>query len=206
MGALFATQAVQPAVLIPHLSRIPWTFERFCPKSASENSSQRINGVAPQDRQTITLRASNEAQTARIATALAAHLQAGDVVLLDGSLAAGKTFFIRALVGALGSDEDVTSPTYTIANVYETPVAPVLHVDAYRLETAKEFYHLGLDDYFETGICLIEWGQRIDGFFDTPLQIDIGFGDTDEMRVFQLSSTDKRWARVFETLVSDAHD
>ncbi|SEK58123.1 tRNA (adenosine(37)-N6)-threonylcarbamoyltransferase complex ATPase subunit type 1 TsaE [Pacificibacter marinus] len=148
----------------------------------------------------VTLQAESEAQTTRIATALATHLQAGDAVMLDGTLAAGKTFFIRALVKALGSDEDVTSPTYTIANIYETPRAPVLHVDAYRLENSKEFYNLGLDDYFETGICLIEWGQRIDGFFEAPLQIDIGFGASDQTRTFTLSAQSPRWHPVLKTL------
>ena len=162
--------------------------------------------MAALDPTALTLSAQNEAQTTGIAAALAQHLRAGDVVLLDGALAAGKTFFIRALVGALGSDEDVTSPTYTIANIYETPSVPVLHVDAYRLETAKEFYHLGLDDYFDTGICLIEWGKRIDGFFEAPLQIDIGFGDTDAQRNFTVSSPDPRWAPVFDALASAFHD
>lgn len=156
--------------------------------------------------QTITLSAQNEAQTTRLAAALAAQLGAGDVVMLDGALAAGKTFFTRALVGALGSDEDVTSPTYTIANVYETPVVPVLHVDAYRIENTKEFYHLGLDDYFDTGICLIEWGQRIDGFFDAPLQIDIGFGATDEARLLTFSASNARWLPVLKALASVSHD
>ncbi|MEM5476775.1 tRNA (adenosine(37)-N6)-threonylcarbamoyltransferase complex ATPase subunit type 1 TsaE [Pacificibacter sp. AS14] len=156
--------------------------------------------------QSIVLHASNEAQTSRIAAQLAAHMRAGDVALLDGSLAAGKTFFIRALVGALGSLEDVTSPTYTIANIYEAPKAPVLHVDAYRLETSKEFYHLGLDDYFDSAICLIEWGARIDGFFDAPLQIDIAFGDTDADRIFTLSSNDTRWAPVFADLEVTLND
>jgi tRNA threonylcarbamoyladenosine biosynthesis protein TsaE len=162
--------------------------------------------VAAHKLQSITLHASDEAQTSRIAAKLAAHVCAGDVVLLDGSLAAGKTFFIRAFVGALGSSEDVTSPTYTIANIYETPKAPVLHVDAYRLETSREFYHLGLDDYFETGICLIEWGTRIDGFFDAPLQIDIAFGATDAQRIFTLSSADARWASVFADLEATLND
>jgi tRNA threonylcarbamoyladenosine biosynthesis protein TsaE len=162
--------------------------------------------VTTQALQTITLSAQSEAQTTGIAAALGAQLGAGDVVMLDGALAAGKTFFIRALVGALGSDEDVTSPTYTIANIYETPVAPVLHVDAYRLENAKEFYHLGLDDYFDTGICLVEWGQRIDGFFDAPLQVDIGFGATDETRLFTFSASDARWRPVLKTLASMIYD
>jgi tRNA threonylcarbamoyladenosine biosynthesis protein TsaE len=156
--------------------------------------------------QSITLCASDEARTTRIAAKLGAQMRAGDVALLDGSLAAGKTFFIRALVGALGSLEDVTSPTYTIANIYETPHVPVLHVDAYRLETSKEFYHLGLDDYFDTAICLIEWGTRIDGFFDAPLQIDIAFGATDTDRIFTLSSTDDRWTPVFAELEATLND
>jgi tRNA threonylcarbamoyladenosine biosynthesis protein TsaE len=162
--------------------------------------------VAAQDLYTVSLTAQNEAQTAKIAAALSRVLSAGDVVLLDGALAAGKTFFIRALVGALGSDEDVTSPTYTIANIYETPTHPVLHVDAYRLENANEFYHLGLDDYFDTGICLIEWGQRIAGFFDTPLQIDIAFGDTDQMRIFTLTGAEKQWQSTLKTVVDAGYD
>jgi len=162
--------------------------------------------VAAHKLHSITLHASDEAQTTRVASQLGKQMRAGDVALLDGSLAAGKTFFIRALVGALGSSEDVTSPTYTIANIYETPKAPVLHVDAYRLETAKEFYNLGLDDYFDTAICLIEWGTRIDGFFDAPLQIEIAFGPTDTDRIFTLSSTDIRWASVFADLEATFND
>ena len=162
--------------------------------------------MAVQELHSLTLTAQSEAQTAQIAVQLAAHLRGGDVVMLDGTLAAGKTFFIRALVGGLGSDEDVTSPTYTLANIYETNRAPVLHVDAYRIENKKDFYHLGLDDYFDTGICLIEWGQRIDDFFDAPLQIDIAFGDSEGTRVFTLSSPDPRWIPVFEALASGPHD
>lgn len=142
----------------------------------------------------------NEMDTARIATALAGHLRAGDVILLDGALAAGKTFFTRALVRALGSDEAVTSPTYTIANIYETPRGPVLHVDAYRLKGAQEFYHLGLEDYFDSGISVIEWGERIGDFFDAPLAIHIGFGDTENARLLTFTSDSPRWTPVLEAL------
>ncbi|RPE72093.1 tRNA threonylcarbamoyladenosine biosynthesis protein TsaE [Pacificibacter maritimus] len=160
----------------------------------------------PHDHQSISIPAQNETQTGQIAAAVTDVLRAGDVVILDGALAAGKTFFIRALVAALGSDEDVTSPTYTIANIYETPKFPVLHVDAYRLENAKEFYHLGLDDYFDTGLCLIEWGQRINGFFDAALQIDIEFGATDQDRIFTFSGKATPWKAVFAALKDMSHD
>jgi ATPase, YjeE family len=142
----------------------------------------------------------DEKDTTRIATALADHLRPGDVILLDGALAAGKTFFTRALVRALGSDEAVTSPTYTIANIYETSRGPVLHVDAYRLKGAQEFYHLGLEDYFDNGISVIEWGERVGDFFDAPLSIRIGFGETDSARVLTLMASNPRWTPVLEAL------
>ncbi|SFK06490.1 tRNA threonylcarbamoyladenosine biosynthesis protein TsaE [Celeribacter neptunius] len=142
----------------------------------------------------------SEDDTARIASALAEHLRAGDVVLLDGALAAGKTTFTRALVRAMGCDEAVTSPTYTIANIYETPKGPLLHVDAYRLKGAQEFYHLGLEDYLETGISVIEWGERIEGYFDAPLSIRIGFGEEETARVLTLTSDAPRWTQVLEAL------
>lgn len=142
----------------------------------------------------------DETGTARIASALAAQLRPGDVVLLDGALAAGKTFFTRALVRALGSEEAVTSPTYTIANIYETPKGPVLHVDAYRLKGTQDFYHLGLEEYFDSGISVIEWGERIAGYFDTPLAIHIGFGDTDTTRLLTLTADSPRWTPVLEAL------
>jgi tRNA threonylcarbamoyladenosine biosynthesis protein TsaE len=142
----------------------------------------------------------DEADTTRIAAALADHLRAGDVILLDGALAAGKTFFTRALVRALGSDEAVTSPTYTIANIYETPRGPVLHVDAYRLKGAQEFYHLGLEEYFETGISVIEWGERIGDFFDAPLAIHLGFGEGETARLLTIKADAPRWTPVLEAL------
>lgn len=148
----------------------------------------------------ITLTATTEEDSARIATALAQHLRVGDVVVLDGSLAAGKTFFTRALVRALGSDEAVTSPTYTVANIYETPAFPVLHVDAYRLQGAQEFYHLGLEEYFDTGLSVIEWGERVEGYFDAPLAIKIGFGDTDAARIYTITADAPRWTPVLEAL------
>ncbi|WP_417242925.1 tRNA (adenosine(37)-N6)-threonylcarbamoyltransferase complex ATPase subunit type 1 TsaE [Celeribacter sp.] len=151
-------------------------------------------------RTTTTLTIDDEQGTIALATRLAAHLRAGDVVLLDGSLAAGKTFFTRALVRAMGCDEDVTSPTYTIANIYDGPAFPILHVDAYRLKGTQEFYHLGLDDYFETGVSLIEWGTRIEGFFDAPLSIHIGFGDTDTARTVTVAAGNARWDRVLTDL------
>ena len=117
------------------------------------------------------LTSKTEAMTAEIAASLAEVLGPGDVVLLQGGLAAGKTFFTRHLVQALGTQDDISSPTYTIANIYQTKRCNVLHVDAYRLSGAQEFYNLGLEEEIETAISIIEWGGRIEEAFDAYLRI-----------------------------------
>lgn len=72
-------------------------------------------------------------RTAAVAAALAPHLRAGDVVLLHGGLAAGKTTFAQAVTAALGSPDQVTSPTFMLAQFYAGGRVPVLHLDTYRL-------------------------------------------------------------------------
>ena len=125
------------------------------------------------DRLQFEVTAENEAETAWVATVLSPLLQAGDIVLLDGVLASGKTFFVRKLVEALGTEDEISSPTYAIANIYKCPSVDVLHVDAYRLENEKDFYNLGLELEVEGSICMIEWGSRIQEAFDDFLKISI---------------------------------
>lgn len=148
----------------------------------------------------ITIHVADEAATKQLAAALAKHLRPGDTVLLDGALAAGKTFFTKALAAELGCTETVTSPTYAIANIYEAPNFSILHVDAYRLKSARDFHMLGLEDYLENGVSIIEWGERVRDIVEAPLDIRIGFGNADEARVFTLTSLAPRWAPVLEAL------
>lgn len=163
-----------------------------------------MTGTFTDSTRRLTVTIADEAGTARLAARLAPHLRPGDAVLLDGALAAGKTAFARALVAALGSDAPVTSPTYTIANIYPAPVAELLHVDAYRLANAREFYHLGLEDYLDHGICLIEWGSRIDTMFPAALRLVLDFdaaGDT--ARRITLAADDPRWTPVLDALARE---
>jgi len=104
----------------------------------------------------------NEAQTIDIATDFAANLQAGDVVALSGELGAGKSVFCRALMRALGvQDEALPSPTYAIIQEYDGDGCRVAHMDWYRLNDADEVEMLGVDEFFQPPwICLIEWPQR----------------------------------------------
>lgn len=133
-------------------------------------------------------------RTGAIACALAPALRAGDVILLTGGLATGKTTFVRAVAVALGSPEQVTSPTFSIAHAYSAAVAPVLHIDAYRLSGVHEFRDLGLDEYIEESITLIEWGDIVAEDFPCHLLVGLaceGIGADD--RLITLSSDCDEW-------------
>lgn len=104
--------------------------------------------------------------TAAFAGALAPHLGAGDVLLLEGPVGAGKTAFARALIGALRAraglpPEDVPSPTFTLVQTYDTGTFETWHADLYRLGDPTEVAELGLTDAFTEALCLIEWPDRL---------------------------------------------
>ena len=110
--------------------------------------------------QTLTLFSASPDQTAQFATNLAGSLAAGDVILLEGDVGAGKTHFARALIQSLlDTPEDVPSPTFTLVQTYQTPKGDIWHADLYRLTSPLEIEELGLTDAFETGICLVRLSQ-----------------------------------------------
>ena len=104
---------------------------------------------------------------------LAPLLRAGDLVLLNGELGAGKTTLTRGLGAALGARGAVTSPTFVLAREHPTASGvPLIHVDAYRLATGRELDDLDLD--YEHGIVVVEWGAgKLDGVSDSWLSIDL---------------------------------
>lgn len=105
----------------------------------------------------------NERDTEKLAQELAAKLSPGDIVLLEGSLGAGKTVFARALIRALADDPalEVPSPTFTLVQTYDTPHGSVAHFDLYRLEDPEEVYELGWEDAQAGSIVIVEWPQRL---------------------------------------------
>ena len=104
----------------------------------------------------------SQEETEHLAEALAVRLRAGDVLLLSGSLGAGKTAFVRGLAEGLGIDPgDVSSPTFTIVQEYRGPRLTLQHVDLYRLSPA-EVSDLALDDLLDGAtIMAIEWAERL---------------------------------------------
>lgn len=105
---------------------------------------------------------SDETATTAFASRIAPLLSAGDTLLLEGDIGAGKSAFARALIRArLGRMEDVPSPTFTLVQTYEAPDGDIWHCDLYRLTHPDEALELGLEEAFESAICLIEWPDRL---------------------------------------------
>lgn len=89
--------------------------------------------------------------------------KAGQVFCLYGDLGVGKTVFTQGFAEGLGISEPVSSPTFTIVQVYEEGRLPFYHFDVYRIADPEEMYEVGFDDYIEgDGVCFIEWANLID--------------------------------------------
>ena len=90
-------------------------------------------------------------------------LKGGDIIIFSGEPGGGKTTFISGLADGLGVRENISSPSFTILNLYQAGRLKFVHVDFYRLDGASEFDNIGLDDhiYDNSGILCIEWGEKI---------------------------------------------
>jgi len=101
----------------------------------------------------------SEEETAAAGAALARVVRAGDVITLSGPLGVGKTALARGLIGALGHEGEVPSPSFAIVQPYEELNPPVWHVDLYRIEDPSEIEELGLDAAADA-VLLVEWPER----------------------------------------------
>lgn len=99
-------------------------------------------------------------ETYALAQKIASSLEGGEIILLDGDLGAGKTTFTKGLAKALGISAEVTSPTFTILNVYEDGRLQLNHLDMYRVENADDLAELGVEETIaEGGVTVIEWNK-----------------------------------------------
>lgn len=135
---------------------------------------------------------------------LASLLKKGDLVVLSGELGAGKTKFTEGFLKFFKLEDEISSPTFNIVNEYKKDDISIYHFDVYRLEDVSEFYEIGGDEYFENGICLIEWGELIkDALPKSFISIDITKLENDEnKRLFRFSSYGKRYDKILENLKS----
>ena len=131
-------------------------------------------------------------ETEALGARLAQVLTAGAVVAFTGDLGAGKTAFVSGMARALGVEERVTSPTFTIVNEHEGGRLPLFHFDMYRLGSADELFHIGWEDYLSRGgVCAVEWSENVaEAIEDGAVRVSIVRGDGDNDRIIAIEGVD----------------
>lgn len=105
--------------------------------------------------------------TFRLGFQMAEKAAPGDVIALLGDLGVGKTVFTKGFAAGLGIQEDISSPTFTILQLYEEGRLPLYHFDVYRIGDPEEMMEVGWDDYiYGNGVCLIEWANLIEDLME----------------------------------------
>jgi len=100
-------------------------------------------------------------ETIALGEKIGSKLVKGDVIAMQGTLAAGKTTITKGIAKALGIDETITSPTFCLISEYYGKM-PLYHMDVYRLEGGEDFVNLGTDDMiYGDGVSIIEWSEKI---------------------------------------------
>jgi tRNA threonylcarbamoyladenosine biosynthesis protein TsaE len=135
----------------------------------------------------------DEAATARLGARLASRVRPGDVITLSGPLGVGKTALARGFLAALGHEDEVPSPSFSIVQPYEDLDPPVWHVDLYRIEDPSELEELGLDAAAHA-VLLVEWPERA-GAWPDALALSLDFGqDGDRILTAEVPpSWEGRW-------------
>ena len=155
-------------------------------------------------------RSASEDATRRFAARLAPRLQPGDTVLLSGPIGGGKTLFARALIqarlAAAGRMEDVPSPTFTLVQTYDDGTLEIWHADLYRLSDTQEIVELGLEEAFETAVCLVEWPDRL-GDMAPAGALSLDFAPEGEtVRAIRCTPGSPRWQALLDELLPEPAD
>jgi len=126
----------------------------------------------------IEIKIKNKLEMTKLATKIALLAKKGDVIGLNGTLGAGKSFFASAFINSLLDQKiSVTSPTFNLLYTYSTKTAEIYHFDLYRLKKEEELYNIGIEDSIINGISLIEWPHLAKNlitknFLDIEIKID----------------------------------
>ncbi len=151
------------------------------------------------------IKSNSPENTLKIGESLATLLNKGDIVVLTGELGSGKTKFVEGFLQNYNLQDEISSPTFNIVNEYVSEKNNIYHFDVYRLEDSDEFYAIGGEEYFEKGICLIEWGEMIlDVLPKDYIHIKILKNPEDEnLRTFEFEvNENSKYVEVLEKLKS----
>lgn len=141
-------------------------------------------------------------KTTEFARKFATHLKQGDVIIMQGDLGSGKTFFAKGVGLGLNVNETVISPTFNIVRCYFNGTLPFYHIDAYRLEGCNQ--DIGLDEYLEgDGVCLVEWPEFIKDIIPSDyLEINIKILGNNS-RKYDFIGHGKRYEELLEVLENE---
>ena len=144
----------------------------------------------------------SEDETKQFAYKLASRPNIGDIILLVGDLGAGKTKFTEGLLSFWNLQDEISSPTFTIVNEYNTQNINIYHFDVYRLSDVDEFFAIGGLEYFENGISIIEWGDIIEDIIPKDfIKITILKDENNlNLRTFDISPNSTRLENVIKEL------
>ena len=135
----------------------------------------------------------SENDTIKFAEDFAAKLNNHSIIVLSGDLGSGKTKFTEGLLKHFGLANEISSPTFTIVNEYDTKNFKIYHFDLYRLSDIDEFYAIGGEEYLQNGICIFEWGEMIEEILPTNY-MKISFSrDTEntDLRILRIEEINK---------------
>lgn len=149
----------------------------------------------------IELETNSPEETRHLGAQVGAIVMAGDVILLNGTLGAGKTHFTQGIAHGLGITGAVRSPTFTLINEHDEGRVPLYHIDLYRTEGNADLATIGLEDYFEgDGVVVIEWSAKGGAWLPADaLRITITPVD-ETRRHFNIEGTGARSAMLATTL------
>lgn len=134
--------------------------------------------------------------TKELGKKLAPHLQKGQIIVLSGDLGAGKTMFVSGILSYFGKENEASSPTFTIINEYDlTKDLKLFHFDVYRFDFEDEFLAIGGEEFYDKGVCLIEWGEKIENYLPKEYIKILITKDTEDInkRIIKLTSVGQKY-------------
>lgn len=145
----------------------------------------------------------SEEETLNFGKRLGSYLRKGDIITLTGELGAGKTKFTEGILSYFNLENEISSPTFTIVNEYINENINIYHFDVYRLSDSSEFYEIGGEEYFDKGICIIEWAELIEDALPSEyLKVSIIKDNLNEnRRIINLEPFGKRFENLVNCLV-----
>lgn len=140
--------------------------------------------------------------TKKLGANFAKLLKKGDTIVLSGDLGAGKTVFVSGFLSYYGKEDDVASPTFTIVNEHNlNKDLTLFHFDVYRFDFEDEFTAIGGEEFYDKGICIIEWGEKIRNLLPREFLEIVISKEEDDSRHITFKPIGERYKKLVEEVL-----